>query len=242
MFDDKTLFDFKPDIVYLHVSTECIDDLDSFDKSSNEKAEIEFNKLKKVWEKLNTSFNCSIIQDNFEMPIIRSLGNFSYTSMIGSYNTIALINQMIKQEANKLSYLNIVDRLYLSSKMGIDRWKDYSLWLSSKYSLSYNAIAHLSYTISKIINSLSGKSKKCLVLDLDNTLWGGVIGDVGKEGIILGRDTSLGQAYLDFHLYIKQLKDRGVILAVCSKNEFNTAKSGFDHPELNFEIYRFYFI
>jgi FkbH-like protein len=144
---------------------------------------------------------------------------------------------MIAQEANKLSYLNIIDRFYLSSKMGLDLWKDYSLWLSSKYSLSYAAITHLSYTVSKIINSLHGKSKKCLVLDLDNTLWGGVIGDVGKEGIDLGRDTSIGQAYLDFHLYIKELKDRGVILAVCSKNEFDTAKSGFDHPDsiLKFE-------
>jgi FkbH-like protein len=121
--------------------------------------------------------------------------------------------------------------------MGLDLWKDYSLWLSSKYSLSYNAITHLSYTISRIINSLRGKSKKCLVLDLDNTLWGGIIGDVGKKGIILGKDNSIGQAYLDFHSYIKELKDRGVILAVCSKNEFNNAKSGFDHPDsiLKFE-------
>ena len=237
MFDDEALINFKPDIVYLHVSPETFDELNKPNISSKEKAEIELNKMQKVWEKLNTNFNCSVIQDNFEMPLVRSLGNFSLTSTTGSSQTIILLNQMIAQEANKLSYLNIIDRFYLSSKMGLDSWKDYSLWLSSKYSLSYNAITHLSYTVSKIINSLLGKSKKCLVLDLDNTLWGGVIGDVGKEGIDLGRDTSIGQAYLDFHLYIKELKDRGVILAVCSKNEFDTAKSGFDHPDsiLKFE-------
>jgi len=237
MFNDEALFNFKPDIIYLHVSPESIDELNKSNKSSKEKADIELNKMQKVWEKLNINFNCSVIQDNLEMPVVRSFGNFSLNLTTGSSQTITLINQMIAEEANKLSYLNIIDRFYLSSKMGLDTWKDYSLWLSSKYSLSYIAITHLSYTISKIINSLRGKSKKCLVLDLDNTLWGGIIGDVGKEGIELGRDTSIGQAYLDFQLYIKELKDRGIILAVCSKNEFDTAKSGFDHPDsvLKFE-------
>lgn len=237
MFNDEALFNFKPEIVYLHISPESIDELNKSNKSSKEKADIELNKMQKVWEKLNINFNCSVIQDNLEMPVVRSFGNFSLNLNTGSYQTIALLNQMITEEANKLSYLNIIDRFYLSSKMGLDSWKDYSLWLSSKYSLSYKAITHLSYSISKIINSLRGKSKKCLVLDLDNTLWGGNIGDVGKEGIVLGRDTIIGQAYLDFHLYIKELKDRGIILAVCSKNEFDTAKSGFDHPDsvLKFE-------
>ena len=231
MFDDKELFNFKPDIVYLHVSTESIEGLYKTEMSSKEKAEIEFNKLQEVWAKLYANLNCSIVQDNFEMPVVRSFGNYDLTSATGSSHSIFLLNQMINQATNRLTYLNVIDRFYLSSKMGLDRWKDYSLWLSSKYSLSYNAITHLCSTISKVINSLRGKSKKCLVLDLDNTLWGGVIGDDGKEGIVLGRDNSIGQAYLDFHLYIKELKDRGVILAVCSKNDFDTAKSGFDHPD-----------
>ena len=237
MFDEKNLINFKPDIVYIHVSTECIDEIDNHNKSSKEKAEVELNKLQKVWKKLNTNFNCSIVQDNFELPVFRSLGNFSFNSTKSSSHTVTLLNEMINEEAKKLSYLNIIDRFYLSSKMGLDLWKDYSLWLSSKYSISYNGITHLTYKISQVINSLFGKSKKCLVLDLDNTLWGGVIGDIGKKGIILGKDTSIGQAYLDFHSYIKELKERGVILAVCSKNDFENAKSGFDHPDtiLKFE-------
>lgn len=237
MFDEKNLLNFKPDIVYIHVSTECIYEIDNLNKSSKEKAEVELNKLQKVWKKLNTNFNCSVVQDNFELPVFRSLGNFSFNSTKSSSHTVSLLNEMINEKAKKLSYLNIVDRFYLSSKMGLDLWKDYSLWLSSKYSISYNGITHLTYAVSQVINSLFGKSKKCLVLDLDNTLWGGVIGDVGKKGIILGKDTSIGQAYLDFHSYIKELKERGVILAVCSKNEFENAKSGFDHPDtiLKFE-------
>ena len=69
----------------------------------------------------------------------------------------------------------ICDRNYLSSKLGLASWKDYSLWLSAKYSLSYQAITNICYTLNKIIQSISGFSKKCLILDLDNT-HGGVIG------------------------------------------------------------------
>ena len=231
MFDEKELINFKPDIVYLNVSTESIDGIDNPNKSSKEKAENEFNKLLKVWKKLDKNFNCSVIQDNFEFPLVRPLGNFSFSSTTSSSHTVSLLNEMINQAAKKLSYLNIIDRFYLSSKIGINSWKDYSQWLSSKYSISFKGITYLTYTVSNVINSLYGKSKKCLVLDLDNTLWGGVIGDVGKKGIILGNDNSIGQAYLDFHSYIKELKERGVILAVCSKNQFNIAKSGFEHPD-----------
>jgi FkbH-like protein len=76
-------------------------------------------------------------------------------------------------------------------------------------------------------------SKKCLVLDLDNTLWGGVIGDDGPEGIILGEGTGTGEAHLALQRYAKQLRERGVILAICSKNDPAVAEAVFrDHPEM----------
>ena len=138
---------------------------------------------------------------------------------------------MISKFAMQSAYLNICDRNYLSSKLGLSVWKDYSLWLSAKYSLSYKAITNLCYTLSKIIESKLGFSKKCLILDLDNTLWGGVIGDDGVDGIILGRETPIGEAYLDLHLYLKELKNRGIVLAICSKNDIENAKNGFKHPD-----------
>ena len=138
---------------------------------------------------------------------------------------------MLYKQAIEKNYLHICDRNYLSSKLGLTNWKDYSLWLSARYSLSYKAITDICYTLNKIIQSISGFSKKCLVLDLDNTLWGGVIGDDGVDGILLGKESAIGEAFLDFHSYIKELKNRGVILAVCSKNDFDNARSGFDHPD-----------
>ena len=231
IFEEKDLYDFEPDIIYLHVSVENLKSLHDSKRTSETKAEEEFELLKSIWNKLINDFNCEIIQDNFEVPQFRSLGNFDSSSPSSITRTIHILNEMISQFAIQSANLNICDRNYLSSKLGLSVWKDYSLWLSAKYSLSYKAITNLCYTLSKIIESKLGLSKKCLILDLDNTLWGGVIGDDGVDGIILGRDTPIGEAYLDLHLYLKELKNRGIILAVCSKNDIENAKNGFKHPD-----------
>ena len=87
--------------------------------------------------------------------------------------------------------------------------------------------------LARVIAAQRGLSKKCLVLDLDNTLWGGVIGDDGPEGIILGEGTGTGEAHLALQRYARQLRERGVILAVCSKNDPAVAEAVFrDHPEM----------
>lgn len=93
------------------------------------------------------------------------------------------------------------------------------------------AIPELAFNISQIVNAILGKVKKCLVLDLDNTCWGGVIGDDGLRGIQIGSETAVAEAFSAFQSYAKSLKDRGITLAVCSKNNFGTAQEGFDHPE-----------
>jgi FkbH-like protein len=97
--------------------------------------------------------------------------------------------------------------------------------------VSPTATVALAQSVAGLIKAAYGRSKKCLVLDLDNTLWGGVIGDDGVENLVLGRDHPLGEAYTDFQEYVKGLKERGVILAVCSKNDAATAIQGFSHPD-----------
>jgi FkbH-like protein len=93
------------------------------------------------------------------------------------------------------------------------------------------ATVAISQNVARIVKALYGRSKKCLVLDLDNTLWGGVIGDDGVQNIILGRDHPLGEAYLSFQRYVKELRRRGILLAVCSKNDDANARQGFSHPD-----------
>ena len=136
---------------------------------------------------------------------------------------------------NKNLYLNDIN--YLSSYVGIKNWFDPSLWYNAKYAVSMFAIPELAQNICNIINAIMGRSKKCLVLDLDNTCWGGIIADEGLEGISIGFGDALSEAFTSFQQYVKGLKVRGVTICACSKNDFETAKHGFDHPEsvLGFE-------
>ena len=104
-------------------------------------------------------------------------------------------------------YIN--DIHYLSAAYGLDKWSDPLYWHMYKYSLSLQAIPYLAHNVVNIIKSIYGKNKKALVLDLDNTLWGGVVGDDGVEGIEIGHETSMGQVYSEFQSYLKEQKKLG---------------------------------
>jgi len=89
----------------------------------------------------------------------------------------------------------------------------------------------LAHHVAALVRSIFGRTRKCLVLDLDNTLWGGVIGDDGLDGIQIGRETPVAEAYTAFQKYCLSLQRRGILLAVCSKNDEEIAKQGFEHPD-----------
>ena len=101
-----------------------------------------------------------------------------------------------------------------------------------KYSLSLEAIPTLSFNVANIIKSIYGKNKKAIALDLDNTLWGGIVGDDGPEKLEIGQETSMGQAYSEFQDYLLLLKKQGILLNVISKNEPENAKAGLSHPQM----------
>ena len=99
-----------------------------------------------------------------------------------------------------------------------------------KYAVSLDAIPTLAFNVANIIKSIYGKNKKALALDLDNTLWGGVVGDDGVEGLQIGHETSTGQIYEEFQQYLKLIQSTGVILNIASKNEEENARAGLNHP------------
>jgi len=209
MFDNKEIIDFKPDIIYMHTSARNLSDTSLPEK------------LKAVWEKIRESYGCSIIQNNFElMPY----------AAIDKNRQINALNIQLEDYANELSNFYVNDMQRLAACVGLDNWfneQDYYLY---KYTFSVTAIPFVCYNIAKIIKSLYGKNQKCIVLDLDNTLWGGVVGDVGTLGIALGPETALGEAYVAFQKYVKNLYREGIILAVCSKNDEKIAKEAFRNP------------
>jgi FkbH-like protein len=118
-------------------------------------------------------------------------------------------------------------------RSGIERWHDPALWHRSKQEIALTAAPLYGDLVGRLLAAKQGRSFKCLVLDLDNTIWGGVIGDDGLEGIVLGQGDPLGEAYVAFQEFARELSRRGIVLAVCSKNDEANALEPFDkHPEM----------
>jgi FkbH-like protein len=147
-------------------------------------------------------------------------------AMIERFN-VRIIHEVAKQ--NDL----VVDVAFLASKIGLDCWNDARGWHKAKLASSLDATPLYAEQICRLLGAARGKARKCLVLDLDNTLWGGVIGDDGLDGIALGQNSAVGEAHVALQRFLLDLRRRGVILAVCSKNEDATARIPFrDHPEM----------
>ena len=233
LFGHKELEKFNPDIIYIHTSNVNImkyPNLKETEEDVYNMIKTEIERYKSIWQSLS-KYDCSIIQNNFDYPINRSLGNLDCYDIHGKTYFINQLNQEFSKSANKIKSLYLNDINYLSSYIGLQNWFDKSLWYQAKYALSMEAIPELAFNISKIINSIFGKTKKCLILDLDNTCWGGIIGDDGLNGIHIGTETAIAESYTSFQKYAKELKQRGITLAACSKNDFKNAKEGFEHPE-----------
>lgn len=127
----------------------------------------------------------------------------------------------------------ILDVNSLAELVGLARWQDPAQWNLGKFAFSQNAVPLYAEWAVRLIAASKGISRKCLVLDLDNTLWGGVIGDDGLEGVVLAQGNAVGEAYLEVQKAALMLRDRGIVLAVSSKNEDQTARLMFrEHPEM----------
>lgn len=143
------------------------------------------------------------------------------------------INFELMRLSQEIPNLYICDLAGVQSKFGRDRFFDAAVYTSTEMILSLDALPYVSARILDIICSLKGRFKKCLILDLDNTLWGGVVGDDGLEGIQLGHGLGIGKVFTEFQMWIKKLKERGIIICICSKNDEDKAKEPFEkHPDM----------
>lgn len=232
MFAGNELKSFGPDVIYIHTNWRNITSFPKItdnDEEIKNKLNFETNRFKTMWDTLINTCHCPIIQNNFDRPDYRLLGNMDISNIHGRSNFIFKLNEMLYSyaQAHDTVYVNDID--YLSSEFGITSWNDSKIWSLYKYAMPLEAIPALAHSVSNIIKAIYGKNKKVLTLDLDNTLWGGVIGEDGIEGIEIGPELPIGQSYYDFQKYCKALKDIGVILAINSKNDKENALLGFTH-------------
>jgi FkbH-like protein len=172
-----------------------------------------------------------LLMNNFHALPWRAAGNLGAKLAGDPTNLIHRINVALGDRAPR--YLQILDVASLAEERGLDTWFDERYWYLARQPISFACVSDYCRSVAATVGAIFGRSKKCLVLDLDNTLWGGVIGEDGLSGIHIGEGSAEGEAFKAFQLYVKQLKDRGVLLAVCSKNDERSARSAFtDHPEM----------
>lgn len=235
MFDNPALDEFKPDLILIHTTnrnvTEYTFDLNLTATQVEDSIHRQYTLFEDMWNTAFEKYHCPIVQNNFEKPLYRILGNSDCYDVHGKGYYINRLNQKFYEYAQSHENFHINDIDYLSSDYGLLQWSDTFYWHMYKYAMCLNAIPEYSYNVAKIIKSIYGKNKKALVLDLDNTLWGGVIGDDGQEGIEIGQETSIGQLYTEFQNYLKEQSKVGVLLTVNSKNDYDNAMLGLNHPD-----------
>ena len=235
MFGSSALDEFQPDVIYIHTSfRNLISMLPQFGASKSDadaslrNAETHFSYM---WKQLKEKYHCPIIQNNFEFPGYRLMGNRDAWDYSGSVRFVNRMNEFIAEYATAEESFYVNDIQYVSACYGLDKWLDDSVWYLYKYACALEAIPHWSYNIVRIIKSLYGKNKKVLALDLDNTLWGGVVGDDGVDGIEIGSENATAECFKAFQNYVKEQKQLGVLLTVASKNDLQNALDGLNHPD-----------
>ena len=188
--------------------------------------------IRECWTLAKEAFNCSVLQQT-ALPIWHDLMGSNEHRLPGSRaHFLDQLNFHLQSAADADgAHLVAVDRRVRQD--GLDAWHDVALWHRSKQEIKSSAVPCYGESVVRVLGAQLGLSSKCLVLDLDNTIWGGVIGDDGLEGIVLGQGSALGEAFLSVQRYAVELAERGVILAVCSKNDEHVAIDAFErHPEM----------
>ncbi len=234
VFANNHLVQFKPDLIFIHTTSRNITDFPSV-LDSKEKVEErlynQFSHFELMWNKAFELFHCPIIQNNFEQPFFRLLGNKDSSDIHGKVNFTSRLNQKIYEYAQTHENFYINDINYISSCYGLQKWSDPFYYHMYKYAMCLEAIPEFAFNLANIIKSIYGKNKKAIVSDLDNTLWGGVVSEDGADNIEIGQETATGQLFAEFQSYLKAHKDLGILLTVNSKNDKENALAGLNRPD-----------
>jgi FkbH-like protein len=198
---------------------------------SGDRVSVAINRLTELVDVLQSHSRAAIILQTVGMPASPLFGSFD-RRIEGTARDADALNRAIVDLARERG-LFVLDVAALCETIGAVRFHDPVLWNLYKLPMASGVVPLYADWLGRLIGAIRGTARKCLVLDLDNTLWGGVIGDDGVEGIRIGQGSAEGEAFLEVQRLALDFKRRGVILAVCSKNEEATARSAFrEHPEM----------
>lgn len=231
---NSQLHSFSSDFIIIFLSTHKL--LKKFySKSQSDKitfAEDHLLYIENLVQTLNEKLSAKIVFCNFIEINDGVFGNYSSKVETSFLFQLRKINFELMSLSQRIPNLFLNDVLSLQMQFGNPFIIDNKFYINSDITFSIDFLPHVAKNTFDIIKSIDGKIKKCLILDLDNTLWGGIIGDDGLEGIQIG-DLGVGKAFTELQLWAKQLKERGIILVICSKNSEDIAKEPFnEHPDM----------
>ena len=234
MDTQSELYNFEPKAVLIYMCSEklyemfCCTALDRRAKF----ADMMFAKIHSYWNYIGQHINAKIMQFTFIANDDRIFGNYALKTEISFAYQLQKLNYMMADGCQSSKNVYLIDLNQIQLTVGRRAFYDDKLYYAARMTMATDILPAVAKTILETVNALNGHFKKCVILDLDNTLWGGVIGDDGISGIQIG-ELGLGHAYTDFQMWLKELKNRGIILAVCSKNNEEAAKEPFiKHPEM----------
>ena len=227
------LYTFSPQGILLFFSVQTLYNKFCAEDTQNRTsfAEKTLELIKDYLSVINLRLNAKIFLCNFCEYNDNVWGNYGSSYPISFIFQLRKLNFLISELAFDAKNVFIIDMQDIQNHIGDTIFSE-KFYYSAKVAISVDALPYMAKAIFDFIRCFDGKIKKCAILDLDNTLWGGVIGDDGLNNIQIG-ELGIGQAFSDFQRWLKQLGQRGIILAVCSKNNEDTAKEPFlKHPDM----------
>ncbi len=202
------------------------------ERDAEAKIDAALSSLQMIVNGIRPSVKSAILVQTVPAPLDPLFGSFDRVHAGSPFAMVEALNRRITDWAGK-GRVTLVDIARLATAVGLQTWHAPGHWHASKLAFSPELIPVYADVVARTVAAVIGKSKKCLVLDLDNTLWGGVIGDDGLEGIKLGQGSSAGEAFIAIQAMALELRSRGIILAVCSKNEEDVGRLPFrKHPDM----------
>ena len=228
------LYEFAPNAVLIQMCTEKL--YEAFCAAPLDRragfAETMYGRILSIWQQMNANTKCTIMQCNFPLMDDGAFGQYGCKTADSFLFQQRKLNFLLMQGCQEVKNVFIIDLDALQARFGRETFSDPKLYYIAKMPISVDVLPTVAKAVVDQIQALRGSTKKCVVLDLDNTLWGGVIGDDGLSGIQIG-ELGTGHAFSDFQAWLKELKNRGMLLAVCSKNNEPAAKEPFEkHPEM----------
>jgi len=232
---DSAMYRTRPDAVIVLNSAQAL--RASYSRqtaATTEFVEDHVARIVRVWDTINSHCSATILQSTFAMPPEVHFGNFELKISTSLRSSAGAINADLVKAARDRTGVLIHDIEAVASWVGRRHFFDDRAWDLWKAPCSLEHLPRIAKNIVDVLLALRGRVVKCVVVDLDNTLWGGIIGDDGLDGILLSaHGGGEGESFVRLQLFLKQLRHRGILLAVCSKNDENTALVPFlQHPDM----------